>query len=154
MFTILMICQKNPIVSALCLVASFFGLAGLYVMLDAHFVATLQILVYAGAIMVLFIFVIMLLNLKDTELSFEKIGTPQVLSIFAGLGFFGFAAFKFMQLPVSPKSASGFLPVTEGFGTVENLGTLMFGEYVIAFEVIGILLLVGIVGAILLGQRE
>lgn len=149
LMVIVMIVQKNPISSAICLVASFFSLAALYVMLEAHFVATLQILVYAGAIMVLFIFVIMLLNLKDDELIQDKINVKRLGVAFVGLTLFFFLALRFAKIP-----AAVFGTTSENFGTAESIGKLMFSDYVIPFELIGILLLVGIVGAILLGRRE
>lgn len=149
LFIILMIFQNNPIASAVSLVASFFALAVLYVSLDAHFVATLQILVYAGAIMVLFIFVIMLLNLKPEELSHDRFNIQSAAVVFFGLSFFGFLAYFFSKIPLV-----SFEMIESGFGTAKEIGKLMFSDYVIAFEVIGLLLLVGIVGAILLGKKH
>lgn len=97
---ILMIVQRNPVSSALCLVASFFSLAALYVLLQAHFVATLQILVYAGAIMVLFIFVIMLLNLREDELSVDRFTISRLSVIFFAILTAGVLGFKLiMGLP-------------------------------------------------------
>lgn len=146
---ILMIFQKNPISSAVCLIGSFFSLAALYAMLDAHFVAVLQILVYAGAIMVLFIFVIMLLNLQKGELTIDKLNLPRMSVFIIGGGLFVFLSFMFRKIPSVP-----FKQVPENFGTAQSVGKIMFSEYVIPFEVIGILLLVGIVGAVLMGRRE
>lgn len=149
LFIILMIFQKNPVASAISLVASFFSLAVLYISLEAHFVATLQILVYAGAIMVLFIFVIMLLNLKTEELTHERFNLQRAAVVLFGLSFFGFLAYYFSKIPLV-----SFEAVESGFGTAKEIGKLMFSEYVVAFEVIGLLLLVGIVGAILLGKKH
>lgn len=149
LMVVLMILQKNPISSALCLIASFFGLAALYAMLDAHFVAVLQILVYAGAIMVLFIFVIMLLNLKKEDLTFERVQAPQILGVLLGGGLLTFMVFKITSIPTVK-----FVKASNGFGTAESVGKLMFSEYAVPFEVIGLLLLVGIVGAVLLGRKE
>lgn len=150
---VFMIVQKNPVSSAVCLVASFFSLAGIYVLLDAHFVATLQILVYAGAIMVLFIFVIMLLNLKEHELTLDKFNLKRALVLLVGLGLFGFLAWQFLKIPQDPDKPL-FPETSGGFGTVQEVGKLMFTHYVVAFEIIGVLLVVGMVGAILLGRRE
>lgn len=146
---VMMIFQKNPISSAVCLVTSFFTLAGIYVTLDAHFVATLQILVYAGAIMVLFTFVIMLLNLKEEELTIDRMNIPRFVVILMGLSLFGFVGWQLSRIPtvVFPK-------ITENFGTAESIGKILFTKYVVPFELIGLLLLVGIVGAILLARRE
>lgn len=150
---LLMIFQTNPVSSALCLVASFFSLAGLYVLLDAHFVAILQILVYAGAIMVLFIFVIMLLNLKKEELVYDRINFKRILVAIIGMELFAFLSWQFMKIPYDAEKMA-FKPVADGFGTAEAVGKLIFSNYVIPFEVIGLLLLAGIVGSILLGRRE
>jgi|APSaa5957512622_1039677.scaffolds.fasta_scaffold105566_2 NADH-quinone oxidoreductase subunit J len=147
-----MILQKNPVASAISLVASFFGLAAIYILLDAPFVAALQILVYAGAIMVLFIFVIMLLNLKDSELTIDKLNLKRISVIVIGLALFSFLSWQFSKIPLD--EASQFKAVAADFGSAKEVGKLMFSEYVVAFEVIGVLLLVGIVGAILLGRRE
>lgn len=146
---LLMIFQENPVASAVCLVTSFFGLAGLYALLQAHFIAVLQILVYAGAIMVLFIFVIMLLNLRDEDIGIERLTPVKIAAIVIGLFSAGFFAYLFLKIP-----KVSFNQVSADFGTAKPLGQLMFSDYIIPFELIGLLLLVGIVGAILLGRRE
>lgn len=147
--TLLMILQKNPIASAVALVMSFFGLAAIYVTLDAHFVATLQILVYAGAIMVLFIFVIMLLNLKKEEMGQDNFSISKVIVLLLGLAFFSLLGCQFLKLPKNLQ----FAQISDSFGGAGEIGKLLFSEYIIPFEVIGLLLLVGVIGAILLAQR-
>ncbi|MBU0505528.1 MAG: NADH-quinone oxidoreductase subunit J [bacterium] len=144
-----MILQKNPIASATCLVISFFSLAALFALLNAHFVAVLQILVYAGAIMVLFIFVIMLLNLKKSELMHEKMSRLSFFAIIIGLGLFSFLMMKFFLIP-----QIFFGEISPSFGTAQEVGQSMFTQYAIPFELIGILLLVGIIGAVLLGRKD
>ena len=146
---VLMILQTNPVASAICLVASFFCLAVVYVTLSAHFVAALQILVYAGAIMVLFIFVIMLLNLQDDEIVRDKLSVRNVVVFFVGLGLFALFVSFVWHLP-----AVGFKPVVQNFGEATEVSRLMLTEYVVPFEVLGILLLAGLVGAVMLGRRE
>lgn len=148
-FVVLMILQKNPISSALCLVAALFGVAALYALLQAHFVAVLQVLVYAGAIMVLFIFVIMLLNLKKEELAHDHFNLFRFFAGLTGTALFMFFAFQFLRLPQANFSAAA-----ESFGTAEEIGKLMFTDYVIPFELTGILLLAGIVGAVFMARRE
>lgn len=145
-----MIFQSNPVASAIYLVLSFFSLAGIYVMLGAHFVAALQILVYAGAIMVLFIFVIMLLNLGKDELLFDRIDTRRVFVSLIGLVLFGFFTYFIFKIP----SGAGFAEVSKTFGSANEVAKLMLGDYVVPFEIMGILLLVGLVGAVLMGRRE
>ncbi|MBF0106008.1 MAG: NADH-quinone oxidoreductase subunit J [Deltaproteobacteria bacterium] len=149
LMVVLMILQKNPITGAMCLIVSFFSLAGLYVLLEAHFIAVLQILVYAGAIMVLFIFVIMFLNLKKEDLKTGRRPFYQFAALIASGALVTFLVVQYTKIP--PVS---FPESVAGFGTVEAIGSLMFSKYVIAFEVIGLLLLVGIIGAVLLGKKE
>lgn len=146
---IMMIFQTNPVASAIYLVISFFGLAVLFVLLSATFVAVLQVLVYAGAIMVLFTFVIMLLNLHKKDLVYDKISWRKIAVVFVGVFFLGFLAFYFIKIPVYP-----FAPLEEGFGSVEGVGKLLFTKYLIPFELTSILLLVAIIGAVMLGKRE
>ncbi len=140
---------KNPITSAFSLIVSFFGVAALYAMLQAHFLAAIQVLVYAGAIMVLFIFVIMLLNLQPDELhekAFPKFYLPFTLLVLAGFG----AAFASLLKPLSMV----FPGVSETFGTVKEVGKLMFTDYLIPFEYSSILLLVAIIAGVVLAKRE
>lgn len=146
---ILMIAQSNPVASAIFLIFAFFNLAGLYILLQAHFVAMIQILVYAGAIMVLFVFVIMLLNLQKHELQHDKLNLKQLIVALFVMSFGAFMVFFFAKIPTLE-----FVPVQSGFGTVKEVGKLLFTRYVIPFEMVAILLLVGLVGAILLGRRE
>lgn len=146
---VLMILQDNPVTSAICLVGAFLGLAGLYVLLSAHFIAVMQLLVYAGAIMVLFIFVIMLLNLKENELVYDRINFKRILVLAIGMGLFGFMSYFFVKIPDAP-----FADVSAEFGTVKEVGRVMFLRYLVPFEIVGILLLVGLVGAVMLGRRE
>lgn len=156
---VLMIVQHNPVASAICLVAAFFGLAGLYVLLDAHFVAVIQLLVYAGAIMVLFIFVIMLLNLKEHELVHDRVNVGTVAAFLAGLALFGILLSVFVSIPRVDANGKvlSFAPVPEGYGTVREVGRLLYDVaqgYVVPFELVAILLLVGLVGAVMLGRRD
>jgi NADH-quinone oxidoreductase subunit J len=145
----LMIFQRNPVISALYLVASFFGLAVLYVLLDAHFVAALQILVYAGAVMVLFVFVIMLLNLKPEDMMEEPFSLKNLilmLVVIAASTFVGYAVFTLP--PVS------LPPLSDGFGSPDQVSLLMLSDYIVPFEILGFVLLVGLLGAVVLGRED
>ncbi len=143
--------MRNPIASALSLVVCFFFLAADYVLLDAHFVAVIQILVYAGAIMVLFIFVIMLLNLRHgDQLTFEDIGRRSIV----GMGTAGLLA-------VGLFTALGQLPVVlpaqipADYGTIAYIGKALFeGPYLLPFETVSALLTVAVVGAVVLAKKE
>lgn len=142
---------KNPLYGALALILSFFFVAGLYVLLVAHLMAALQIMVYAGAIMVLFTFVIMLLNLSKRELGEES------KTIAQGLGVAAMLVITVKAVLLVEASADGIskrdMALDPGFGTVEAVGDLLFKEYLFPFELAAVLLLVAIVGAIVLAKR-
>ncbi len=139
---------RNPINAAMSLVGSFFALAGLYLLLAAQLLAALQILVYAGAIMVLFLFVIMLLNLSPAELGHERFR----LSHLPGLA----AVLTATILLVSLASRLHF-PQTSApadFGTVAAVGRALFIGYTLPFEVVSLLLLAAILGAVVVAKRR
>jgi NADH-quinone oxidoreductase subunit J len=144
-----LILQKHPIHSALSLIVVMVALAGLYLLLGSEFVAAVQIIVYGGAIMVLFIFVIMLLNDGEEErTNFSKLATfagiPLALAI---AGFIGAAiVHSHMEMPAA--TANGTLTSTKA------LSMLIFTEFVYPFELTSFLILVAILGAIVLAQRE
>ncbi len=147
---ILMVAHKNPVYNAVFLIVAFFSIAGLYFLLGAQFLSVVQIIVYAGAIMVLFLFVIMLLNLgSEARL---PIGKPYQI-FFGGI----FALILVIQLLLILSIGLGkfaSLSETPRFGSVESLGLALFSKYVYPFEVASVLLLVGIVGAIILGRKK
>lgn len=147
-FALLVILHRNPVVSALSLVASFFALAVMYVLLEAPFMAALQIIVYAGAIMVLFLFVIMLLNLQHAP---EPVTRP----VQQFLGFFTSIAFGLTLVYYLVKAGMiGMLPANRFQTDARTIGFKMFESYIFPFEMVSILLLAAIVGAIVLSQRS
>lgn len=147
-----MLISKNPVSSALWLILTLFCVAGLYLTLNATFIAVVQVLVYAGAIMVLFLFVIMLLNLA--ELPRPQTGDGKRL-----LGYVG-ACGVFAALMITTSSALDILPepvsveVAAESGSAVNLAMLLFTEYALPLEVIGLLLLVATIGAVMLAKRR
>jgi NADH-quinone oxidoreductase subunit J len=148
---LMVILKKNPISSVLFLVLTLFCTAALYVMLLAPFIAAVQIIVYAGAIMVLFVFVIMLLNLNRIE----EGGTP-ILKIFgvvvAGLLLVITAV---VLRSVAIPADSGFLRQAQAeFGSVESVGRSLFTTYLLPFEIAGFLLLAAIIGAVVLAKKK
>ena len=144
------IVRRSPIKSALALVICFFALSGIYVLLLAHFVAALQVLVYAGAIMVLFVFVVMLLNLRDDELGDARGVIGKTAGVIA-IGVFGFAILR----RVIPTIAASDLPnPPPNFGTVEDVGARLFTKFLLPFEITSLLLLVAIVGAMVIAKRR
>jgi len=145
---LLMVTRKNPLAGAFALVLSLAALAFLFAMLHAEFVFILQILLYAGAIMVLIIFTLMLLNLTPEELKEPPVGKIKGFLIIA-FCVAGFVAFV-RALRTVPDGVAG---VSENFGNIEPVGRLMMGNYVYAFEVISVLLLVAAVGVVLLAKK-
>ena len=145
---IMVIAHPSPVYSALFLVLTLFLLAVYFLFLDAHMVAALQIIVYAGAIMVLFLFVIMLLNLQsDTQPTPRRgLGRAAIIG-----GVILLAELGLLLQRSSSEQAERSLP--ENFGTVEALGSQLFTTYLLPFEITGILLLVAVVGAVVLAKR-
>ncbi len=150
--SLMVISSSNPIHSVLYLVVAFFAIAGHFLLLNAQFLAAVHIIVYAGAIMVLFLFVIMLLNLnKETEPQ-HSIWIKFFGVISTGLFFLVLLASLKSVLVSDPSS----LAVTNKstVGLVKNLGVVLYKEYLIPFEVSSILFLAAIVGAIVLGKKN
>ena len=163
--SLLVIGQRNPIYSVLLLIASFGALSGLYVLLDAPFVAVVQIIVYAGAIMVLFLFVVMLLNAphEDTEYDEQSagrgIGVPGTIVTRPGPMRFGaaLAMALVVELVWTLRRSAGAGETAMGgdaVSSVRALGRSLFTDYAFAFEVTSVLILVAMVGAVTLARRE
>jgi NADH-quinone oxidoreductase subunit J len=145
---VLVITLKNPIHSAIALIGNMFCLAALFALLDAHFLAAIQVLVYAGAIMVLFMFVIMLLNLKAGELGRAR----RTLAKGLGLILLAWVAVRFLA---EFKGEAQALPAVTGeYGTLESIGRLIFGPQILPFEVASVLLLAAILGAVAIAKKR
>ncbi|MFN0125123.1 MAG: NADH-quinone oxidoreductase subunit J [Verrucomicrobiales bacterium] len=153
-FGIGVVLNRNPVASALCLVVSFVGLASLFISLDAHFLGIIQILVYAGAVMVLFLFIIMLLDLRAEER--RKLNAWAVAG--GGLVALCLVGTLLHVLERFPRGQATLPPLEPPAGvTYEDtkaLGTLLFTDYVFHVQVIGILLLGATVGVVALSKRE
>ena len=147
-FALVVVLHRNPVVGALALVASFFALAVMYVLLEAPFLAALQVIVYAGAIMVLFLFVIMLLNLQHKR---EEPTRP----VQQFLGYTSSAAFLIgLVYYIVKYAAFTALPAGAFNSDARAIGTELFQAYIFPFEMVSILLLAAIVGALLLSARS
>lgn len=140
---------RNPVHAAMSLAAAFFLLAGVYVLLAAHLIAVLQVLVYAGAIMVLFLFVIMLLSLSDEELGLPRWKIVKFLGAAGGLGLLWVIIRAVQRLGRLEQPSVG-----DEFGTVRAVGRLLFTEYLLPFEATSVLLLVAIVGAVVVAKAR
>ena len=140
--------SRNPVTSAMFLVLTIISMAGLFVLLNAFFLAAVQVLVYAGAVMVLFLFVIMLLDLKEEER--RKI---KLTGLVAGLVSVGSQSSPSSSAPCSRQSRARNLPAPTAVGDTATLGKMLFTNYLLPFEIVSILLLVAMVGVILLSKR-
>ena len=152
--SLLVVGQRNPMYSVLLLIVSFMALAGLYVLLDAPFTAVTQIIIYAGAIMVLFLFVVMLLNVPR-----EDLVAAGLLARFSGVRRFG--ALLSLALVIEFVWALGRMAATRfspesapALTSVRAIGQVLFTDYAFAFEVTSVLILVAMVGAVVLARRE
>ena len=145
----LVILLRNPVHCAVALIGNLFCVAALFVLLDAHFLAAIQVLVYAGAILVLFLFVIMLLNLKPEELGKAR----QTATKVAGSVLILWVAFK-LAIEYVGLGTAAFPPVPESYGTLESVGHLLFGQYLLPFEVVSVLLVAALIGAVTLVRKE
>jgi len=146
----MVILSRNPIHSVLYLILTFFTLSGHYILLNAQFLAAVNIIVYAGAIMVLFLFVIMFLNMKQDHEEAKTNLTKIAATIVGGTVFvILFGAYRKSLIPsYNPQDFDSQV------GMIENLGALLFRDYLLPFELASILLLVAMVGAVMLGKRE
>lgn len=150
---LLMIVQRNPVMSAIYLIANFFCLAALYLLLRAQLLAVLQVVVYAGAIMVLVVFVIMLLNLGNEQKLAERINMRMIIGVALAFGIL----LEFLYLYLSPRMQTlpdSLPPSAATIGTVESMGRSLFGPFLLPFEVTSLLLLAAIVGAVILAKKQ
>lgn len=142
---------RSPITSALSLVVCFFFLAADYVLLDAHFVAVIQLLVYAGAIMVLFIFVIMLLNLRHGGPGLIANLSPRMVVGVATAGLVGIG----LSTAIGALVETPLAEVGGAYGTIAEVGRAMFaGRYLLPFESVSVLLTVAVIGAVVLAKKD
>src|SRR5215217_4732050 len=154
---LLVVAQKNPVYSLISLIGSFFGLCGLYVLLEAPFVAVVQIIVYAGAIMVLFLFVVMVLNVpREDAAEWDRahpLYRPMAMRVGAGM-----AVLLALELGWALSRTSGLaIGVADqrpAVSSVAALGQALFTDYMFAFEVTSILIIAAMVGAVVLARKR
>ena len=150
---VLMIVQRNPVMSAIYLIGNFFCIALLYLMLQAQLLAILQVVVYTGAIMVLVVFVIMLLNLGNEEKLTERFDLKKGLGAVVVFGFLLEMLYLFGVKSNFP-SLDTMHAESARIGTIEAMGEALFGKFVLPFEITSILLLAAIVGAVVLAKKN
>jgi NADH-quinone oxidoreductase subunit J len=149
---VLMVLQRNPVMSAIYLIGNFFCIAALYLLLRAQFLAVIQVVVYTGAIMVLVVFVIMLLNLGDEQKLTEQFSIRKVIGTILVAGFLMEMTYL---IGFSGTPAAESLSVRAGdVGVVNSIGDSLFGRFLLPFEVTSILLLAAIVGAVVLAKKR
>ena len=149
---LMVVISKNPVHSVLFLIITFFTISGHYILLNAQFLAAVNIIVYAGAIMVLFLFVIMFLNMgKHSD---AKLKTSTLSKISGTIA--GGLLFVVMIAALKDTELAGYNPDTfnSQIGMVENLGAVLFTQYLLPFELASVLFLVAMVGAVMLGKKE
>jgi NADH-quinone oxidoreductase subunit J len=147
----LMVTNIKPVTAAMNLIMTMFCLAGVYVLLDAHLIAALQIIVYAGAIMVLFLFVILLLNVHEKE---GETSRRKVMMQFGSIAVVGTLFIVMAKLAVVDPALVKIGETVYPFGTTKAVGKLLFTDFLLPFEIASFLLLAAIVGAVILAKRR
>jgi NADH-quinone oxidoreductase subunit J len=146
---VVVVAHRNPIYSTLSLVVTLFSVAVLFLLLGAQFLAALQILIYAGAIVVLFLFVVMLLNLQKEERQ-TTVASPQIWGALLGAAVFAGMLLMLVWRSI-PRGSQ--VPLTAEFVSLQNLATELFQKYLLPFEMIGLLLLVAVIAATVLARK-
>ena len=154
--------SRNPVNAAMSLVATLFGVAVLFIAMEAHFLAAIQVIVYAGAIVVLFLFVIMLLGVDRTEnLQTEPIVGQRPAALVGGLVFLGMLLAVFLLGAEDTETITGGSAVAgapteivETETNVSGLGRILFTDYVFAFQLTGVLLTIAVIGAVVMAKRK
>ncbi len=144
---IMVVTRRHPMASALYLILTLFAVAALFALRQAHFIAAIQVIVYAGAVVVLFIFVIMLINVPESKLPVERATGMRLLGVVvAGLLIVESAVLaRRYGMPVGPENDAG---------TISAVGRALFTDYLLAFEITSVLLLAAVVGAIALAKKK
>lgn len=161
---LMVVANRHPIYSALFLVLTFLGLAAFYLQLSAPFIAAVQVIVYAGAIMVLFLFVIMLLGANEPIPSERNHAFPKWLGAVFALGLVLELGYLVMRAPTDLEptrlepvrlvTSAGEVGESAAFGSIQSVGNTLFTEYVFAFEATSIVLLVAMIGVVVLAKRR
>lgn len=151
---LLMVTRRNPVHSALWLIVAFFSLAIIYLSLNAQFIAVAQVIVYAGAIMMLILFVIMLIYLETEQELTAKITGAKIIGSFITVILLLEVVAAVLSFRVTGKKGTFTPEVLANVGNVKSVGMVLYGKYMFPFEIASILLLVGIVGAVVLSKRR
>ncbi len=152
--SLLMVTRRNPVHSALWLIVAFFSLAIIYLSLNAQFIAVAQVIVYAGAIMMLILFVIMLIHLEAEQEQTRKITGPKIIASFITVILFLEVVAAVLTFTVTGQRGPFAPEMLDRFGNVRAVGMVLYQKYMFPFEIASILLLIGIVGAVILSKRR
>ncbi len=150
--SVLVITRRNPVHSVITMLVLFFHIAALYLTLNAEFLAAIQVIVYAGAILVLFLFVILLLNLREEMVVRRYVG-PWPVGLLAALGLLVMIVLSLQSFATGPKGLITTSVIKAGTHT-KVLGKILFMEYLFPFEIVSVILLVAIIGAIVLAKKK
>ncbi len=151
-FALSTIFQRNPVYSAASLIVVMIALAVNYLILNAEFIAAIQVIVYAGAIMVLFVFVVMLLNIKEVTKKSEQLSKGRLFGIILSVLF----GIQLIVVALSAKTiiTKGDILKYAGMDSTRIIGKVLFSDYLLPFEVVSIVLIVGIIGAVVLAKSK
>lgn len=156
--SVLMVTRKNPVHSALWMIVTFFAMAVIYLLLNAQFIAVAQVMVYAGAIMMLILFVIMLVHMEKGEESdsgkTRRSKKTKVVAALITVILFGEILLGVLFYRMTGQSGDYPAVLVDAVGNVKTVGVLLYGQYLFPFEIASILLLVGIVGAVVIAKRK
>ncbi len=153
--SLLMVTRRNPVHSALWLIVAFFSIGIIYLALNAQFIAVAQVIVYAGAIMMLILFVIMLIHLETEQELTGKMTGGKIIASFITIILFLEVVAAVLSFGVMTGVKGQFTPeALAASGNVRSVGTVLYGKYMFPFEIASILLLIGIVGAVILSKRR
>ncbi len=147
---VVVVLHRNPVYSTMSLVVTLISLAALFLLLGAPFIATLQVLIYTGAILVLFLFVIMLLNVQDEDLPKRSLRSVQGWTAVLAEAVFGTLV---VTLSLRATPSEGPPPLTEGFVSLKGLAVQLFRDWLLPFEIVGLLLLVAVIAATVLARK-
>ncbi len=147
--SVVVVMHKNPVASAIAMVLTFFFTAALFILLRAQFIAVIQVLVYAGAIIVLFLFTVMFLNIKEKSLQFDAGGIAKKITFLSLIMVIvGYFASRLITDTVTVSEAS------EGFGTAESVGNILFTDYLLPFELTSLLIIAAIIGVVSIARSS
>jgi NADH-quinone oxidoreductase subunit J len=151
---LMVILQRNPVASAIFLIMTLFCVAGVYLLLNAQFIAVIQVLVYAGAIMVLFLFVIMLLNLEKEKKQVARHRLQKFFGVILGIALLAQIGVIFNAVFLQGTPGNYPPGKVAALGNTEVVARLLFTDYLLPFEITSVLLLVAIIGAVVLAKRQ